>query len=79
MSVWDGEEATEVGRCGDAETDAYCFLGVRDADDRSAIIQVIGAHYIVHRKRLDSSGAEYEMGAGKVGTDSKDIGEIRVR
>ena len=59
------------------ETDAECFLGVWDASDVGAIIQVLGDHYIVHRRRLASGGAESTTGAGKVGADGKDLGERR--
>lgn len=55
--------------------DVEFFLGVWYAVDGSAIIQVIGAHSIIPRQKLASGGAEFGMGAGKVGADGKYIGE----
>ena len=67
----------EVGCCGDGGTDAECFLGVWDATDGGVTIQVLGAHPIVHIRRLTRGGAESVTGAGKVGVDGKKIGERR--
>ena len=74
----DGKKATKVGGCGYGGMDAECFLSIWDAADGGAIIQLFGTHFIVHRRRLDISGVESAMGAEKVGTDGKDIGERRV-
>ena len=54
-----------------------CHFGVWDTADDGSIIQLIGAHYIFHRHKLTSGGAEYLTGPGKVGADGKDIGERR--
>ena len=73
----DVEESAEVGCCGDGGTDAEFFLGVWDAADGGATIQVLGSHYIIHTRRLARGGAEYATGMGKVGEDGKDIGDRR--
>ena len=54
-----------------------CFIGVWDSTDRGVIIQVLGAHYIFHRRRLARVGAESVTGAEKFGEDGKCIEEIR--
>ena len=77
MLTRDGEEATEVGCCGDGGTDEDCFIGVWDTADGSAIIQVLGMHYVVHRRQLDIGGEESMTGTGKVGADDKYPGERR--
>ena len=51
------EEAMEVGCCVEIGTDMECFLGVWDAADGGAIIQVLGAHFIIHKQQLAISGA----------------------
>ena len=60
----DIEEATEFGCCEDGGTYAEYFIGLWDAAVGSATIQVLGAHSIVHRRQLDSGGAESATGAG---------------
>ena len=57
--------------------DAEFFLGVWDTADGGAIIQVLGMHYIVHRKLLASGGVEYATGTGKVVVDGKYLGRER--
>ena len=68
-------EAMEVVCCRDKETDMDCFLGVWYNSDRSAIIQLLRAHYIVPRQQLASGRARSAMDAVKVGSDGKDHGE----
>ena len=77
MAAWDGEEVTEVGCFGDRGTDVKCFISVWDAADGGAIIQVLGEHSFIHRRKLTSIGAESMTGAGNVEEDGKDIGERR--
>ena len=55
--------------------DAECILGVWDAAGGGAVIQVIGAYFIIHTHRLDRGGVESATGAGKLGVNGKDIGE----
>ena len=70
-----GEEATEVGCCGDGGTDREGLLAVWDAADDSTSFQVLWTHFFVLLKRLSRGGAEYTAGAGKVGTNGEDFGE----
>ena len=74
VSTQDVDESMEVGCCGDVGMDGECFIGVWYATDGSAVIQVIGIHYTVHRQQLASGGAESATSAGKVGADGKYLG-----
>ena len=73
-----GYEATEVGYCRDIGTDGECLLGIWDASDSGTFIQVLRTHYVVHRQQLASGGSESVTGAGEVGSNGKDLVDIRV-
>ena len=67
----------EVGCYVDRGIDSECFINLWDAAGSGAIIKAIGAHYIVHKWRLASGGAESATGMRKVRADVKDPGERR--
>ena len=75
--VQEREEAMEVDCCRDRRMDLEYFIRICDAADGGTIIQVLGAHYIVHRQQLAKVGAEYARGVGKVVADGKYLGERR--
>ena len=72
-----GEEATEVGCCGDGVMDREGLLGAWDAASGVTFIKVLGTHSVVHQLQMARGEAEYVKGAGKVGNNGKYIGEIR--
>ena len=71
------EEAAEVHCCGYRETDEEVILDVRDANDDSNLIHVLGTHSVVHQLLLSISGAESPLGAGKIKKNGKYLGERR--
>ena len=56
--------------------DAECFICVWDAAEGGDIVQLLGAHSIIHRRRLASGGAVSETGTVKVWANEKYPGEI---
>ena len=79
MLAWDVEEDTEVGCFIYGGTYAEYFLGVWYTSNGGAIIQVIGAHFIINIWRLATGGEESAICAVKLGADGKYPGERRGR
>ena len=71
------EEATEVGCYKNRGMDGERLIGIWDDDDGGNFIQVLGTHYVDHQKQLARGGSESSTGAGKVGTNGKDLVERR--
>ena len=64
----------EVGCCRDRGTYGEGLLGIWDAADGGAFIQVLGTHSVIHQHRLDIGGSEYATRSGKVGGNGKYLG-----